>query len=85
MSKILQQEGINKSYMFTKYCDKYGSFPVQEMWKLKKKLWPKRGHSVPVAKINHRGQLVASSNDLKCALLKEYTKRLREGKLGMTP
>ena len=47
------------------------------MWKLKKKLWPKKPNSLPVAKFNHIGQLVSSPSELKSLLIKEYKERLR--------
>ena len=47
------------------------------MWKLKKKLWPKKSSSLPAAKINHFGKLVSSAKDLKNTLRKEYRERLR--------
>ena len=48
------------------------------MWKIKKKrLWPKRKSTLPVAKINQVKKLVSSPNELKSSLLQEYNERLR--------
>ena len=74
---IVEKEEKNKAYIFRQYCDQFSSFPVQNMWKLKKKLWPKKPNSLPVAKFNHIGQLVSSPSELKSLLIKEYKERLR--------
>ena len=47
------------------------------MWKLLKKLWPKNGNSLPIAKKNHHGKIVSGANELKILLAKEYRERLR--------
>ena len=44
--------------MFRKYCDRNESGVLSEMWKMKKKLFPKKPSTLPSAKINHRGKLV---------------------------
>ena len=81
ISEILTKEGVAKSNMFKQFCNKSRTFPVQAMWKLKKKVWPKKPHSVPVAKYNHKGKLIGSPLDIMAALSKEYTDRLRSRKV----
>ena len=66
-----------KCHKFKKFCDQSGSTNMSEMWKIKKKLWPKKSSSLPTAKINHFGKLVSSGKDLKNTLRKEYKERLR--------
>ena len=51
------------------------------MWKIKKKLWPRRKPSLPVAKINHKGRLISSPKELLQTLHKEYKDRLRKRKV----
>ena len=50
---------------------------VTEIWKLKKKLWPKKKSALPVAKRNLNGKLVSAPADLRNLQLKEYKERLR--------
>ena len=42
IAKIISEEGRTKSLMFQKYCDRNESTALSEMWKLKKKLFPKK-------------------------------------------
>ena len=39
IAEILLKEEIQKASHFKKYCSSTESFPLQQMWKLKKKLW----------------------------------------------
>ena len=47
------------------------------MWKFKRKIWPKKASALPAAKYNHRGQLVSTGEEVKNAIKKAYTERLR--------
>ena len=77
ISKILAKEGIDRASQFRKYCDKTSSISMKEMWKLKKKLWPKKKSSLPIAKRNHLGRMVSSPKELMITLRQEYITRLR--------
>ena len=74
------KEGLSKAHQFRKYCNRSSTFPVQEMWKYKNKVWPKKALAVPVAKRNHKGRLVSTPKELMQTLLKEYKERLRTPK-----
>ena len=50
---------------------------LQQMWKLCKKLWPKKGETLPTAKRNHKGKIVTGPREIKILLAKEYKDRLR--------
>ena len=77
ISDIIAEEERSKSYQFKKFCAQNGSVSVSEMWKLKKKLWPKQKESIPTGKTNHQGKLVTSPDEIKTLLSKEYKERLR--------
>ena len=77
IADILSKEGRDKAYKFKKYCAQYESVSVKEMWKLKKRLWPKNKPSIQTGKFNHQGKLVTSPDDIKTLLGKEYSERLR--------
>ena len=77
IADILTEEGRSKAYRLKKYCDKDSTSKVADMWKLKKQLWPRKKCVLPVAKKNHRGQLVSAPADLRKLLQKEYKERLR--------
>ena len=49
---------MSKIYQLKKFSATYGSVCVSEMWKTKKKLWPKKIQSIPTGKINHKGKLL---------------------------
>ena len=74
----LLEEGRSKAYHFKKYCDKGSTLNVTEMWKLKKKMWPKKASPLPVAKRDPKGKLVSAPTDLRRLLQKEYQERLRQ-------
>ena len=78
IAEILLKEEIQKASHFNKYCSSTESFPLQQMWKLKKKLWPKKTPLLPVAKMNHKGRLISSPKELLQTLQKEYKDRLRK-------
>ena len=42
-----------------------------------KKLWPKNGNALPIAKRNHLGKIVSGGREIKTLLAKEYKERLR--------
>ena len=77
IADILAEESKSKAYEFRKYCDQGNTLNVTEMWKLNKKLWPKKKCAIPVAKRNHKGKMISSPSDLRTLLLKEYKERLR--------
>ena len=52
---------------------------MSEMWKLKKKLFPKKACALPSAKINYRGKIVTEPKELKKLIGEEYGRvRLRK-------
>jgi hypothetical protein len=53
---------------------------LQQMWKIKKKTWPKKAPSLPLAKRNQKGRIVSSPKDIIHTLHKEYSDRLRRKK-----
>ena len=77
ISELLIKEGVSKAYQFRKYCDQSSTLPLQPLWKLKHKLWPKKAPSLPVAKYNHRERLVTTPQQIINVLLKEFKDRLR--------
>ena len=81
IAEILLKEEVEKASHFKKFCNSSSSFPLQQMWILKKKLWPKKKPSLPVAKRNHKGRLISSPKELLHTLQKEYKDRLRKRKV----
>ena len=77
IAQIILKEGLEKAYKFRKFCNASSSFPVQEMWKFKNKLWPKKASALPVAKLNEKGRMVSTPKELMKVLLMEYKDRLR--------
>ena len=77
ISNTIATEEREKFLQFKQFEDQNGSTNMSEMWKLKKKLWPKKASALPAAKINHHGKIVSTGNEVKEALQKEYTERLR--------
>ena len=75
IAQIVAKEGRNKAKRFEQFSDQN----VREMWKLKKKLFPKKPSPLPSAKINHQGRVVSEPNELTQLLGEEYGKiRLRK-------
>ena len=74
---IHAEEGREKALKFKQFSAQNGSVSVHEMWKLKKKLWPKNRETIPTGKFNHQGRLVTCPQDIKNVLTKEYRERLR--------
>jgi hypothetical protein len=62
---------------FERFSDNPESINLQEVWKVLKKVCPKQVSTVPMAKKNHKGDLVTNCNELKKLLAKEYKQRLR--------
>ena len=81
IATILHNKAKCNAFKFRKFCDKASSFPVQLMWKLKKRLWPKKKSTLPVAKWNQVKKLVSSPREIKAALFQEYKERLRTRKI----
>ena len=80
ISKLLIQDGVSKSHQFRKYCDLKSTLPLQQLWKLKNKLWPKKAPALPMAKYNHKGRLVTTPHEIMNVLRKEFKDRLRPRK-----
>ena len=78
---ILHNKAKSNAYKFRKFCDKSSSFPLQLMWKMKKRMWPKKKSTLPVAKLNQVKKLVSSPREIKAALYQEYQERLRKRKI----
>ena len=72
ISEILHNKAKNNAYKFRKFCDNSSSFPVQQMWKMKKGFWPKKKSTLPIAKVNQVKKLMSSPKEIKLALLQEY-------------
>ena len=51
---------------------------MQQVWKTLKRLWPKAGSPLPVAKKNHKGKIVSAPKDIKSLLAREYKDHLRK-------
>ena len=62
---------------FKEYSDNPEYINVQKMWKMLKRIWPKGGASLPVAKKNYKGKIVSGPKDIKNLLAIEYKNRLR--------
>ena len=80
IAQTILKEEINKAQEFKKFCNLTGTICLQKMWKMKKKLWPKKKTSLPTAKRNHKGRLITSPKELMLTLHKEYQDRLRPRK-----
>ena len=63
---------------FKSFSDNPDKLNLQQMWKMNKKLWPKCGNILPVAKKNHKGKLVSNPKAIKKLLAREYKDRLRK-------
>ena len=77
IAQIIAEENRAKCHKMKKFCDQNGSINTLEIWKLKKKLWPNKPSLLPSAKVNHKGKLVSSAEDIKGVMVKEYRERLR--------
>ena len=74
----ISEEGRTKANMFKKYTDTNGSIVLSEMWKLKKRLFPKKASMLPSAKVNYKGKLVTEPRELTKLIGEEYGRvRLR--------
>jgi hypothetical protein len=79
IAQIISEEGRSKALMFRKYCDQNGSGVMSEMWKLKKKLFPKKACTLPSAKVNYQGKVVTEPKVLTKLMGEEYGRvRLRK-------
>ena len=77
IADILAREEMSKINQLKQFSATHGSICINEMWKLKQKLWPKKSDTIPTGKINHQGKLVTAPDDIKKLLEKEYRERLR--------
>ena len=76
--EIEAEENRNKIVNnFKQYSDNPESINLKQMWRILKRIWPKVGSSLPVAKKNHKGKIVTGPKDLKNLLAREYKDRLR--------
>ena len=71
------------SEQFNKFSENPESINLQEVWKVLKKVCPKQSNTVPIAKRNHKGDLVTNTKEIKKLLAKEYKQRLRNRQLGL--
>ena len=79
IAKSISEEGRKKASMFGKYCGRSQSDMLSEMWKLKKKLFPKKPSTLPSAIINHRCKIVTEPLELTKLIGEEYGRvRLRK-------
>ena len=79
IAKMISEEGRIKAFMFKKYTDNSSSQCLSEMWKLKKKLFPKKAHTIPSAKKDYQGKIVSEPKELTKLMGEEYGKvRLRK-------
>ena len=62
---------------FKKFSDNPEAINLQEMWKVLKSISPKFKSTVPIAKKNHKGDLVSNPKEISKLLEKEYKQRLR--------
>ena len=80
--KISQLEAEENRNKLVKHFKELGENPesvnMQQVWKTLKRLWPKAGSSLPVAKKNHKGKIVSAPKDIKSLLAREYKDRLRK-------
>ena len=80
--KICDIEAFENREIIMKNFESFSQDPekinMQQMWKLNKKLWPKCGVQLPIAKKNHQGKMVSHPGALKKLLSKEYRNRLRK-------
>ena len=74
----LKEEKIMKIKMFKKHSNESSANNMHNMWKLKKKLFPKKAPCIPSAKLNYQGRIISEPNELKKLIGNEYGKiRLR--------
>ena len=78
---IANMEAFENREFIKKHFGKFSEDPeainLQEMWKVLKKINPKHGKAIPIAKKNHIGKLISSPKEIKKLLGKEYKQRLR--------
>ena len=78
IAEIISKEEQSNANKFKKYCNDFGSVNFNEMWKLKKKIWPSKKECLPCGKKDHLGKIVTESEDLKNLYSKEFKERLRK-------
>ena len=62
---------------FKEFADKQGSFNINGMWNIKKKIFPKIAQSKPTGKKNMAGQIITNPDGLKKLYLETFVHRLR--------
>ena len=63
---------------FEQYSNNPENVNLQAVWKVLKRIGPKHGSPMPIAKRNFRGKLVSTPSEIKKLLAKEYKQRLRD-------
>ena len=77
IAKTISEEGQRKALMFRQYTNKPSM--MSKMWKLKKKLFPKKASTVPTAKENYSGKIITEPKELVNLIGEEYGRvRLRK-------
>ena len=84
ISQLEAEENRNKLVQnFKELGENPESVNMQQVWKTLKRLWPKAGSSLPVAKKNHKGKIVSAPKDIKSLLAREYKDCLVNGLCGL--
>ena len=60
--------------MFKKFTDISSYGCLSEMWKMKKSVFPKKAHTLPLAKLNYVGRIVSEPQEITKLLSEEYGK-----------
>ena len=77
IAKTITEEGQRKSLMFKQFTNKPNM--MSQMWKLNKKLFPKKASTIPSAKENYIGKIVTQPKKLTQLIGEEYGRvRLRK-------
>ena len=79
--KISKLEAEENREMIGKNFKKFSMDPeninLSEMWKALKNICPKNGNALPIAKKNHKGELISNQDEIRILMAKEYKQRLR--------
>ena len=79
--KISKIEAEENREIILKNFKKFSSNPenivLSEMWKAVKNISPKHESALPIAKKNHKGDLISNPGEIRKLLAKEYKQRLR--------
>ena len=73
IGELEAEENRNKIMKnFKEFSENPENINVQQVWKIIKKLWPKGGTSLPVAKKFFKGKIVTAPKNIKNLLAMEY-------------